>query len=269
LRFSVLASILTVAALGLGLADCSGSGGTATTALPGPTASAGGPTPTPTPTPTASPATVGSITCTAPMLADGNFTSIETTGVVTGNTYTQQSSEWEVITYSPSPTPSPGSTATPAPTPTPTAAPTPTSTPVMLSEYYGEYTVPSFNGNTVGGGLYTAAATNGCFFLILEQPVGGVIAQARSRPQASPTPNTFGDGEPNESGLDAETFLVEGSMTSLTINSLTPTSGSGSFSFTNSAANTVSGSITITGSQTFVANPADSIRRFQGPGRGQ
>jgi hypothetical protein len=209
------------------------------------------PSPSPSPTPTASPSSVGSLACTAPAANAGTFTSIDTSGVVAGNTYTEQSGDWEVIAYSspspspsPSPTPTPGSTATPAPTPTPTVAPTSTSTPVMVTEYYGEYTVPSFNGNIIGGGLYTAAATNGCFFMILEQP------------------NAFGDGEPNESGLEAETVVDEGSITNLTITNLTPTSGSGTFSFTNSAANTVSGTITITGSQTFVDTPA-SIRRLR------
>jgi hypothetical protein len=141
----------------------------------------------------------------------------------------------------------------------------------MVSEYFGEYAVPSFNGNgSISGLPYTAAATNGCFFLILEQPVGGVIGQASSRqPQAGPTPNAFGDGEPNESGLLGEVILDEGPITSLTISNLTPTSGSGSFSFTDSAANTVSGTITITGSQTIVGSPAESIRRFQGPGMRQ
>jgi hypothetical protein len=125
----------------------------------------------------------------------------------------------------------------------------------MLTVYYGEYTVTSYSGNALGGGTYTAAATNGCFTLILEQPPGGTAGQSRSRRVApaagpTPTPNAFGDGEPNEPGTEAETFLDEGSITSLTINNLTPTTGSGSFSFTNSAAATATGTITITGSST-------------------
>jgi hypothetical protein len=130
----------------------------------------------------------------------------------------------------------------------------------MVTEYFGEYTVTSYNGDGVGG-LYTAAATNGCFFLILEQPVGGSIGQHRARPLQAPTPNAFGDGEPNEPGTEAETFLDEGSITSLTINNLTPTTGTGNFSFTNSSDSTATGMITITGSQTITASP-DARRRF-------
>lgn len=123
----------------------------------------------------------------------------------------------------------------------------------MVTEYFGEYTVTSYSGNALGGGTYTAAATNGCFFLILEQPPGGVAGQSRPRRVApaagpTPTPNAFGDGEPNEPGTEQETFLDEGSITSLTINNLTLTTGSGSFTFTNSASATATGTITITGS---------------------
>jgi hypothetical protein len=138
----------------------------------------------------------------------------------------------------------------------------------MLTLYYGEYAVSSYSGNALGGGTYTAAATNGCFFLILEQPVGGTAGQFRYRPRvaAAPTPNAFGDGEPNEPGTEAETFLDEGSLTSLTIDNLTPTTGTGSFSFTNSAAATATGTITITGSENENTSPEarrriDALRR--------
>jgi len=135
----------------------------------------------------------------------------------------------------------------------------------MVTEYFGEYSVTSYNGNILGGGTYTAAATNGCFFLILTQPPGGVVGQSRSRrvgPAAGPTPspNAFGTGEPNEPGTEAETFLDEGSITSLTINNLTTTTGSGSFSFTNSAAATATGTITITGSTTTTIQSARRSR---------
>jgi len=82
----------------------------------------------------------------------------------------------------------------------------------------------------------------------LEQSVGGTAGQSRIHRIAvatAPTPNAFGDGEPNEPGTDAETFLDSGSMTSLSIGNLTPTSGSGTFSFTNGAASTVSGSPSV------------------------
>ena len=136
----------------------------------------------------------------------------------------------------------------------------------MVTEYFGEYTVTSYSGNILGGGTYTASATHGCFFMILEQPVGGTAGQSRNRrlPAAgpTPTPNAFGDGEPNEPGTEAETFLDEGSITSLTITNLTPTTGTGSFAFTNSADSTATGTITITGSQTFSSVP--DVRRGLG-----
>jgi len=49
---------------------------------------------------------VGSTICSAPAVVDGNYTSIQTSGVVTGNTYVEQSGDWSVLAY-----------ATPAPTP--------------------------------------------------------------------------------------------------------------------------------------------------------
>jgi hypothetical protein len=260
-----------VCALSVALAQCSGSGGTGKT-LPKGTSAPGTASPTPsaspggTPSPSPSPTGVGNTSCTAPVVTAGIFTSIETTGVASGSTYTDDGDgSWEAIQYSPaSATPAPTPSASPGPsaTPTPSAAPSPTGTPVMVTEYFGEYTVTAYSGNIEGGGNYSAAATNGCFFLLLEQPVGGTIGQSRKRPNPAAAPNAFGDGEPNEPGTEAETFLDEGSITSLTITNLTPTTGTGSFAFTNSADSTATGTITITGSQTFSSVP--DVRRGLG-----
>jgi len=199
-------------------------------------------TPTPTPfnssaptTPTPAPGGTGNLTCTAPGVTAGTFTSIDTQGVVTGNTYVDNGTgEWVAIAYSsPSPTPTPTVTPTPVPSPTPTVTitptPVPTPTPVMYTIYEGEYTVSSY-----------------------------------FRPAVNPsaTPNAFGDGEPNEPGTEAETFLDEGALTSLVINNLTPTTGTGSLSFTNSENNTATGTITITGSESGTVTP-DTYRRIE------
>jgi hypothetical protein len=139
----------------------------------------------------------------------------------------------------------------------------------MITVYYGEYTVSSYNGNVAGGGGYAAAATSGCFFMELDQPIGGTVGQVRNRLRAAAAtaaPNAFGDGEPSEPGTEAETVLDDGAITSLTINGLTPTMGTGSFSFTDSAAATATGTITITGSETVIENPLVR-RRIEALGR--
>jgi hypothetical protein len=136
----------------------------------------------------------------------------------------------------------------------------------MYTIYEGEYTVSSYSGESSfeDDEPYTAAATSGCFYLLLEQPVGGSLGQLHFRPAVNPsaTPNAFGDGEPNEPGTEAETFLDEGALTSLVINNLTPTTGTGSLSFTNSENNTATGTITITGSESGTVTP-DTYRRIE------
>jgi hypothetical protein len=250
----------------------------APTASPAPTAttvrtSAAPSTPTaaPTPVPSVTASTIGSTACTAPVLTDGTYTSIYTSGVVTGNTYTEESGDFETDLYTPAtPTPVPTVTSTPGPTaaPTTTPVPSPTPTPVMVTLYYGEYTAPSYSGNALTGGSYTAAAMTGCFYLVLEQPVGGSAGQSRMRrvtDTATPAPNADGFGSPNEPGTEAETIVDSGMLSSLSISNLTPSSGSGSFSFTNSAANTATGTITITGSETIVSSPDLRRRMHAGP----
>jgi len=139
----------------------------------------------------------------------------------------------------------------------------------MVTVYFGEYTVTSYAGNVAGGGTYTAAATNGCFEMILEQPVGGTTGQSSSRyalAATTPSPNAFGDGEPNEPGTENETFQDSGVLASFTLTGLTATSGTGSLSFTNGAGSTATGTITITGSKTII-DTVDAVRRRLGASR--
>jgi len=91
--------------------------------------------------------------------------------------------------------------------------------------------------------------------LIEEQQLAAAMAHRHARPLQAPSPNAFGDGEPNEPGTEAETFLDQGTITTLTINNLTATTGTGNFSFTDSEDNTATGMITITGSSTFTGSP--------------
>src|SRR5579884_435084 len=236
------------------------------------------PTPTHTPTPTATPSSgpVGNLSCTAPTVSiPTNALSILTSGNVSGSTYTMDASSAEnlylVFQYTnATPTPTPTVTPTPHPTATPTVTPTPaptaTPTPEMVTLYYGEYSWAPFSGTGLppAGASYSVPAGSGCFTLIVHQPVGAAFRQSRAasrRPaQAAPADNALGSGTPKlPTPEPAATILDEGPLTSLTINNLTASSGSGSFTFSTSKQG-VTGSITITGSQTFTGVTVDRAR---------
>jgi hypothetical protein len=216
--------------------------------------------PSPSPSPSATATAVGSTTCTAPIATvPGNYVEIFTEGSVAGHTYTQEDGDWDVAQYAvatppPSPSPIPSASSPPTPAPSPTATPTP----VMVTVYYGEYAwAGPFTGTNYTGGEYTVQAGSGCFDMILEQPPGGTIGQARRMISSSPTPNAEGDGEPNAPTVPyAYVPLDGGPLTSLTINDLTKTSGTGSYTFETSGtyASQVNGTITITGSETLIGN---------------
>jgi hypothetical protein len=133
----------------------------------------------------------------------------------------------------------------------------------MYTLYSGTYFVPSFTGTPELGsvitGSYTAAATTGCFTGVLEQPVGGTIGQFR-RQATAPASNFFAFGDPSFLDDTAQDFVDEGSISSFTITGLTPSSGSGNFSFTNSASHTVNGTVSITGSETVVFSGSRRVK---------
>ena len=212
-----------------------------------PTSSSTGVSPSPSST-----APFGQTACTAPAVSEGNYSFVDTTGLVTGNTYTQQSGEWGVFTYA-TPVPTPSSLPTVPGTPTPMPSPElPVPTPTgMVTMYYGTYSIPAFSGTIVNdGGPYTSAATTGCLQLVLVQRPGGAAGQSRMRDavQATPTPNLNGFGQPN--GDDVVYSIDGGPTTNMTITNLTPASGNGTFSFTDGAGAVVFGTLTITGSKT-------------------
>jgi hypothetical protein len=220
---------------------------TSPTPTPSPTPS---PTPTPANTPFPSPSPTGIVACTAPSLGFGTYTSIMTVGNAVGHTYTQTNGTYVVDTYSAA-TPTPPPTPTPTPPPTPTPGPTPT--PVMVTVYYGEYMVQSFMGTSFMGHPFTAASTLGCFELVLLQPPGGTIGQLRFRssviPEATASINAFGQGFPPTSPTDNSTLEFVGSISSLTIDNLTTTTGNGTLTLDNGA----TGTVTLTGSVTEVS----------------
>jgi hypothetical protein len=192
----------------------------------------------------------------------GDYTSITIDGVVSGNTFTEPTGDgsWTVYDYT-TPTPSPTPTATPPPTPTPVPSispvpsPTVTQTPVMITEYFGEYSVPTFAG-MASSGPYTALATTGCLDALIVQPVGGTLGQIHfERPAITATPNAFAGGGPNEPlGGFADTYVASGTVLSFTLTNLTPESGTGTFTLATGASSSVTGSATITGSETVVGD---------------
>ena len=267
-------------------------GGSSATPSPAPIGSA---TPIPSTAPSAAPSgEVGNLNCTAGVITvPGNYLSIETSGNVVGSTYTSDvdsgENEYEVDTFTeptPSPTPTIAGSPTPSPVPSvgPSFTPAPTPTPAMITIYVGEYSYPAFGGEPSAdpsASPYSVAAGTGCFELILEQAVGGTAGQARSpflkahRPSFGPQArrpngddvidNAFGLGEPNEGENDfAETLLDFGPLTSLSITGLTPSTGTGTFIFSTATSTGVTGSLTITGSETF---SSDSLARFRFSGR--
>lgn len=225
------------------------------------------PTPSPSSKPTNTPTPVGNIVCSAPAATvPSNSLSIVTSGNVSGHTYTMDTSSLEnfysvhqYLKATPTPSPSP----TPVPTPTPTASPTAKPTPVMITIYYGEYAWTKFTGATlVTSTEYTVPASSGCFTMILTQPPGGGAGQLRVLRPAASSDNALGLGDPKPPATTYQEKSIDfGNLTSATISNLTPTTGNGTFKFKTSGANatSVTGSITITGSETFVLDASNSL----------
>jgi hypothetical protein len=243
---------------------------TAPTASPTPTHTTA---PTPIPTGTGS----GSLACNAPVVGvPGNYLSISTYGQLAGNTFTADinapfANAWEFDSYAvaPTPSPTPTTTATPVPTATPTMGPTATPTPSMYSIYTGVYTVTAFSGSQVPSGgttpaPFSVAAQTGCFELLLVQPVGGTIGQARPRIAiATPNPadNSEGFGSPNFSSTTdyTQSELATGAITQLTIGNLSASKQTGSGTFTLDSG--ASGTVSIQGAETVIFGLPRAMQR--------
>ena len=116
--------------------------------------------------------------------------------------------------------------------------------------------MPSFLGVSYPM-VYQAAATGGCFELVLQQPAGGTAGRARRR-DAAGGDNSFGIGQLANPSYGYMTTDVDAeALNSLTITNLTATTGFGTFALSNGT----SGTLTITGSGTIVANQATSSAR--------
>ncbi len=156
----------------------------------------------------------------------------------------------------PTPTPAPTPTATPTPTPSSTPTPPPPM-PQPVTIYFGEYVWPAFDGTPlVGAAPYTVTAGTGCFTLVVTLPTAEDATKLRRthvRPSQAGSDNASGAGDPQlPTPPPAVTPLDQGPLSSLAISNITPTSGSGTFSF-HTSTQTVNGTITITGSETFTS----------------
>ncbi len=198
--------------------------------------------------------TLGNISCTAPNDAvPGTYASIQTSGSVSGTTFTSDNGgENDYATYAYT-APVGGS---PAPSPTPIVIPSvPPTTPgaVLYIVYYGEYTIPATAGFTTG-------ASNGCFTLVTANINESVESAGRhvltGTPAPSPSPFlAAGIGYPMFAApYPARSQVLSGAITTFTITNLTRTSGTGSFTMDTVPIGdviSVSGTTTITGSTAF------------------
>jgi len=164
-------------------------------------------------------------TCGSPLPLPGTYTTIFSVGTVSGTTYTANVSgatppaEWSKVPYTQG-TPSPAPTATaPSPTPSPSTSPTP-GQPVYV--YIGTYALTT---------------TSGCFFAITSQD-GSPIANLTGIYAGS---SGFADGLPNLPANANGNFLSAtfGNITSMVINNLSSTGGSGTVALSNGDMGTI------------------------------
>jgi hypothetical protein len=195
--------------------------------------------------------------------AGATYTSFVTTGVVQGNSYTEDASgentynvEFYALEATPSPVPTAiGATPTPVPTASPTASPSPrpTPTPQMVTDYFGSYFVPGFTG-TANGSSFTASATSGCFTLELGQRAGGTAGQVRS----AAADNAHATGIVYTGVPGTQLPVAGGTISHFKITMITRTTGTGTFTLSSG----VGGTVTIVGSEPGPGQSArPSIRR--------
>ncbi len=215
------------------------------TATPVPTAT---PTLSPTATPTAAPtiSSISALDCTSlvgfgngtlpsPLPLPGTYTEVITEGNVNGSVYSQVQGSWSAIQY----TTSAAATPTPVAIVTATPTPAPSATIVTYKLYAGTYTVPAFSvspsaaptGTSAGARPFAQSvipvnATTGCAFLIIDAsgPVGIGPSSQPINTEAIGIPY-FGNGTLFTSG----NTVASGSLTSFSLTNLAASTGSGSF----------------------------------------
>ena len=205
------------------------------------------PTPTPSPTPTST-SSSSAQSCGTALTVPGTYTTVTTVGTYAGTTYTANTSSgstsWITISYaSASPTPVPTATATTTAIPSPT--PTPTRTPQPVYIYAGTYQLQS--------------GTSGCFSLITSQDGSALSIYNGTGLQGN---SGIGSGSPNVSGNYTIGSIVSGTVTSLVVNNLSATGGSGTVSLSNGD----SGTITLTARTAFALDEARKLTgQFRSP----
>lgn len=131
----------------------------------------------------------------------------------------------------------------------------------MITIYFGEYAWTKSTGATlITNAEYMVPASSGCFTVILRQPPGGGAGQLGVLRPAASSDNALGLSDPTAPATTYQEKEIDfGGLTSATTDNLTPTTGTFKFKTTGANASSVTGSITITGSETVVVDASRSL----------